>query len=189
MIQGPHEEDVDIMPREEVFLISSFVMNLRHGAAHTLEMLRHARHLVEERADRKARKSLQFPRIKLRKWLFSGQEELGTVHVFDRETFAREQGNSSEENFSKTRPKRRSWSRRSSLTRSRLIYEFRRCRRVLGKVLDWLANSDSFIYAFKFMVGVMLVAWPAFVPAWNEWYLLNRGGGCPSDFLVFSVLC
>jgi hypothetical protein len=177
-ISGPQEEDpnVDIMPREEVFLISSFVMNLRHGAAHTLAMLRHARHLVEERADREGRKLLHFPRIKLRKWLFSGQEEPGTAQVFDRETFVREQGNSSEENFIKDRPKKRSLSRRSSFTGPRLTYEWRRCRRVLGKVLDWLANSDSFIYAFKFMLGVMLVSWPAFVPSWNGWYLLNRGG-------------
>jgi hypothetical protein len=33
-ISGPHDGDVevDVMPREEVFLISSFVMNLQHGA-------------------------------------------------------------------------------------------------------------------------------------------------------------
>jgi hypothetical protein len=151
--------------------------------AHTLEMLRHARHLVEERADRKGRKSLHFPRIKLRKWLFSGTEEPDTVRAGDRETFQSEQPNDSDITLvNHDVSKRRLRRSRRKITRSRALYTWRKSRKVLGKTLDWFANSDSFIYAFKFMLGVMLVAWPAYVPAWRQWYVLNRGGVLPFSF-------
>jgi hypothetical protein len=163
------------MPREEVFLISSFVMNLRHGASHTLDMLRHSRALVEERANRKGCKSLHFPRIKMRKWLFSGTEESDTLRISERETFARDPGNESSENF-KNQTTRRSWGRKSRITRSTLSQRWRKFRWVLGKILDWMAHSDSILYALKFTLGVMLVAWPAFVLDWVEWYTLIRGG-------------
>ncbi|KAA8914554.1 hypothetical protein FN846DRAFT_926778 [Sphaerosporella brunnea] len=185
-----HEGDtvVDLMPREEVFLISSFVMNLQHEAAHTLEMLRAARHLLEERLERKGRKSLHFPRIKLRKWLFSGPEEPDTVRAGDRETFQSEQPNDADITLiNHDVTKRRMTRVRRKETRSRVFYIWRKSRQALGKILDWIAHSESFIYAFKFMLGVMLCAWPAFVPAWADWYSLSRGVWAPLIFvLVFE---
>lgn len=66
---------VDIMPRMETFLISSFLLNLRQAALHTLEMLYHSRTIVEKRQARHERRRLYAPRINWRKWLISGGEE------------------------------------------------------------------------------------------------------------------
>jgi hypothetical protein len=66
---------VDIMPRMETFLISSFLLNLRQAALHTLEMLNHSREIVEKRQARHDRRRLYAPRINWRKWLTSGGEE------------------------------------------------------------------------------------------------------------------
>ncbi|KAF8537599.1 hypothetical protein BDD12DRAFT_744544 [Trichophaea hybrida] len=189
-LQGPQDVDVDLMPREEVFLISSFVMNLRHGASHTLDMLRHSRVLVEERANRKGRKSLHFPRIKMRKWLFSSTEESDTLRISERETFARDLGNDHESSNSfndKNRTSRLSRDRKTRITRPKLSQRWRKFRWMMGKCLDWMAHSDSIIYALKFTLGVMLVAWPAFVSNWVQWYTLIRGVWAPLIFvLVFE---
>ncbi|KAI5821204.1 hypothetical protein BZA77DRAFT_238452 [Pyronema omphalodes] len=190
VLQEPnqHDVEVDLMPREEVFLISSFVMNLRQSATHALEMLKHSRTLVEAREDRKGRKSLHFPRIKIRKWLFSGTEEPDTVRVTERETFAREPGNESREHLvdSRRRTKRPRY-RRSRAAGSNIARKWRKLRWMLGKVLDWVSSSDAFLYAFKFTFGVMLVTWPAFVHGWVQWFYLNRGVWAPLIFvLVFE---
>lgn len=166
------------MPREEVFLISSFVMNLRHGASHTLDMLWHSRTLVEERASRKGRKSLHFPKIKVRKWLFSGSGEPDAFHVSERESFSRERGGdvSSEIIDAGKRNTGSLRDRKPGIAGSKLGKRWAKSRRASGKALDWIAHSDSFLYAVKFTVGVMLVAWPAFVLKWVEWYSMIRGG-------------
>ncbi|RAL60343.1 hypothetical protein DID88_000119 [Monilinia fructigena] len=65
---------IDIMPRMETFLISSFLLNLRQAALHTLGMLRHSRVLVERRQERHGRKRIYLPQINWRKWLQSGGE-------------------------------------------------------------------------------------------------------------------
>jgi hypothetical protein len=66
---------VDIMPRMETFLISSFLLNLRQAALNTLEMLNHSREIVEKRQARHNQRRLYAPRINWRKWLTSGGEE------------------------------------------------------------------------------------------------------------------
>lgn len=181
------DEDVDFMPREEVFLISSFVMNFRHGATHTLGMLKHSRGLVEERIARKGRKSLHFPKIKLNKWLFASTEERDAIIVPDRETFEREPDNKSNEEFINGKSTKRRKHRRSNFTGSTFSHKWRKFRRGLGRLLDWMANSNPFLYAIKFSIGVMLLSFPAFVTSWSGWYSENRGGLFPSTaFLRFG---
>ena len=67
---------VDVMPREEIFLISSFILNLRQAATHTLRMLQHCRVLVEQREARRGRKRIHPPHIKWRKWIDLGGDEV-----------------------------------------------------------------------------------------------------------------
>lgn len=50
-----------------------------------------------------------------------------------------------------------------------------RIRERLADILEWLQDSDDVTYAFKLVVAVFLVLWPAFVASWNTWYSLNRG--------------
>lgn len=50
-----------------------------------------------------------------------------------------------------------------------------RIREKLAGILEWLQGSDDVIYAFRLVVAMFLVLWPAFVASWNTWYSLNRG--------------
>ena len=68
-------KEPDIMPREEVFLMSSFLLNVRQAATHIEGMLKHSRELVERRQHRKGRRRVYAPRIKWSKWLYTGGEE------------------------------------------------------------------------------------------------------------------
>ncbi|KAL7922354.1 hypothetical protein ACQKWADRAFT_87084 [Trichoderma austrokoningii] len=61
---------LDFMPRMETFLISSFLLAFRQASAHILNMLRHARYLVEQRQRRNDRLRIWIPHLSsLRKWL------------------------------------------------------------------------------------------------------------------------
>lgn len=69
------DEMGDIIPREEVFLISSFYLNMRQSALHISQMLECSRGLVDQCQKRKSRRRFHAPQIKWRKWLYSGGEE------------------------------------------------------------------------------------------------------------------
>ena len=76
IIQELEGEEPDIMPREEVFLISSFLLNIRQAAQHVEDMLEHTRELVEHRQARNERLRIYAPRIKWANWLSTGGEEV-----------------------------------------------------------------------------------------------------------------
>lgn len=63
------------MPREETFLVSSFLLNFRQAASHTLDMLEHSRVLVERRRERRGRRRIYAPHINWQKWLYTGGGE------------------------------------------------------------------------------------------------------------------
>ncbi|KAF3928525.1 hypothetical protein ABW21_db0203651 [Orbilia brochopaga] len=69
------EVEFDILPREEIFLVSSFLLNLRLAAQTTATMLKEARSLVEEYDTLKGKRHFHFPNFTSRKWLFSGESE------------------------------------------------------------------------------------------------------------------
>lgn len=74
-LQESKKEEAGIMPREEVFLVASFLLNLRQAASHVEDMLRHSRALVLQHRSRHGRRRFYAPRIKWSKWLYSGGEE------------------------------------------------------------------------------------------------------------------
>lgn len=51
-----------------------------------------------------------------------------------------------------------------------------RLRGTLADTVEWLQDSDDFLYATKLTVAFFLVTWPAFVASWNTWFSLSRGG-------------
>ncbi|KAI9902714.1 hypothetical protein N3K66_002066 [Trichothecium roseum] len=68
-------ETHDLMPRMEMFLVSSFLLGFRQTAIHLLAMLQHSRRLVEERRRRNDRFTLWVPRVAdFRTWLRTGGE-------------------------------------------------------------------------------------------------------------------
>ncbi|KAL8815135.1 MAG: hypothetical protein Q9223_005703 [Gallowayella weberi] len=75
-IQGLDDQQLDMMPREEIFLVASFLLNLRQAATHIDEMLKTSRALVLQRQSRHDRRRFYAPRIKWSKWLSTGGEEV-----------------------------------------------------------------------------------------------------------------
>ncbi|KAL2060893.1 hypothetical protein VTL71DRAFT_8945 [Oculimacula yallundae] len=194
------QPQVDIMPRMETFLVSSFLLNTRQAALHTLHMLRHSRLLVEKRQARHNRPRLYAPRINWRKWLRSGGEDeplaLPETARKDFRTGKSEDGVEDDDDDSMTSketllnskdvesaprkggsvsPNTRTPAKQTnkrSVKQGTLIH---RLRNRLADCLEYIAGSDDVLYAVKLTVAVFLVSWPAFVSRWNVWYSLNRG--------------
>lgn len=186
---------VDIMPRMETFLISSFLLNLRQAAAHTREMLKHSRKLVEKRQARHDRRKLWAPRINWRKWLTTGGEqdflslpdqgrkdkrlgkteeqddphELTETRVKQSKTKDLESGGETEPTLQ--RPKTKKVKPKKCQEKGRIA----RLRIKLDDFIDATLHSDDVEYAIKLAVAVLLVTWPSFLGQWNAWYSANRG--------------
>ena len=192
--------EVDIMPRMETFLISSFLLNLRQAALHTLQMLKHSRVLVEKRQARHERHRLYAPRINWRKWLVSGGEEdmmalpesgrkdmrTGTKNEEagdDSATTSKlsllsnkdiETGATLEPSSPQPAPQSKEAAKRKT-KRSEPVSVVQRLRIWLADAVEFLMGSDDIAYAIKLTVAVFIVTWPAFLQHWNTWYSLNRG--------------
>ena len=191
---------VDIMPRMETFLISSFLLNLRQVALHILEMLKHSRELVEKRQARHGRRRIYAPRINWRKWLVSGGEEdmlalpengrkdvrTGTM----REDPQDDDPSTSNESLLKKRdvesaPRRESLAppvtlqaKQAAATKDEKQEKgslTHRLRNGLADTIEYLVGSEDVLYAIKLTIAAFLVTWPAFLHQWNAWYSLNRG--------------
>lgn len=192
---------VDIMPRMETFLISSFLLNLRQAALHTLEMLRHSRVLVEKRQARHGRHRLYAPRIDWRKWLTSGGEEdmlalpeSGRKEARsgnkDEDAKNEEDSSTSEESLlankdiesgataSQNPLPHVQHANQAAKARGKAPAEIslvQHLRNALADTIEFLIGSEDVSYALKLTTAVFLVTWPAFLAQWNSWYSLNRG--------------
>lgn len=208
-LQESNEKPMDIMPRGEVFLVASFVLNLRQAATHIEGMLKHSRSLVLQRQSRHDRRRFYAPRIKWSKWLNSGGEKDEAMPV------AYQKSNRKGENDGKADDKDDTYhprfkddliagtDREADLERGRSSGtklaklagpysrptshqgQTLRIRGAMADSLEWAQNSDDLLYAFKLAVAVFLVTWPSFVAPWNTWYSLNRGGEWNPDYLLW----
>ncbi|KAI9645618.1 hypothetical protein NHQ30_006360 [Ciborinia camelliae] len=188
---------VDIMPRMETFLISSFLLNLRQAALHTLGMLRHSRVLVERRQERHGRKRIYLPQINWKRWLQSGGEadvlalpdnarkDARTGKKKDDDADDGVSINSGETLLAKkdvesATPKEETPAHspkipdQSAKQKKKGTFMFR-LRNGLADTIEYLVSSDDISYAIKLTVAVFIVTWPAFLVQWNNWYHLNRG--------------
>jgi hypothetical protein len=75
VLQGLRKEEPDVMPREEVFIVSSFLINLQQAANVFLDILVHARFIYQRRQELGTRYRIYLPHIRWRKWLRTGGEE------------------------------------------------------------------------------------------------------------------
>jgi hypothetical protein len=192
---------VDIMPRMETFLISSFLLNLRQAALHTLEMLTHSRILVEKRQTRHDRRRLYAPRINWQKWLVSGGEEdsfaLPEQGRKDARTGKRDENKGDDQSVNsketllkkkdvESAPPNEPQSQSQSPPPAKGVDQvsskqaekgtlIHRLRNGLADAIEYLVGSDDVLYALKLTIAVFLVTWPAFLHQWNTWYSLNRG--------------
>jgi hypothetical protein len=192
---------VDIMPRMEIFLISSFLLNLKQAALRTLDMLKHSRDIVEKYQARNGRHSIYVPRINWRKWLASGGEEdmlalpeagrkqarSGKVdnQGLDKDTSSTETKLSVKKTdlesrmLEEPRSSQLATSATQQMTKKSTEpqkHTFIHTLRIgLADAIDYLSASDDFAYAVKLTFAVFLVTWPALVQSLNSWYSLNRG--------------
>ena len=187
------EDWPDPMPREEIFLISSFYLNMRQAATHIVSMLDQARELVDQYRRRKGRRRLYAPRIWSRSWLYTGggedQDARGTTNPSDSdrgEMRAPDDEGDEDEGVSKHVSRQKThdsnplsptvtFSDESGHRLSWLLQAFSKFRLILADVLESLQYSSDLQYAFKVAIASFLVLWPAFVAQWNEWYSLERG--------------
>lgn len=195
-------KEPDIMPREEVFLMSSFMLNLRQAASHIESMLKHSRELVERRQQRNGRRRIYAPHFRWSNWLYTGGEEDEALPTSGRK--GNRQGTSDEReddeddveslNSKKSllahqgdleknavtpevkegTKERDKESRAQDFERQETLYSLR-LRGQAADALEWIQHSEDLLYAMKLGVAVFLVLWPAFVAAWNTWYSLDRG--------------
>ncbi|KAG8528330.1 uncharacterized protein KY384_007248 [Bacidia gigantensis] len=200
---GLRDREPDIMPREEIFLISSFMLNFRQAGSHIEDMLKHGRDLVSQFNNRHGRPRFYLPRIKWSKWLFSGEEDealpnSGRQSTRRGEKEVRKTKSRTEDTTTDIEPligRDRDLERNAGLKtkrkqatssaikekgsstafRSTMMSTLSRIRGRLADALEWAQDSEDLLYAFKLAFGIMLVTWPGFVASWNQWYSLNRG--------------
>ncbi|KAL8980919.1 MAG: hypothetical protein Q9205_004141 [Flavoplaca limonia] len=199
------DQQLDVMPREEIFLVASFVLNLRQAATHVEQMLQTSRSIVLQHQTRHGRRRLYAPKVKWSKWLYTGGEQLEGLSVSSRKrnkSNEREKKNHTTDaaTVGSTEHLVRSASAKQDLeqgtksaqrpsnarpepeTTPVLASDIGnnislplRLRARLADGLEWAQRSDDLLYAFKLNVAVFLVTWPAFIADWNQWYSLNRG--------------
>lgn len=191
-----HSTHVDVTPRMEIFLISSFILNLRQAATNMRKMLKHSRKLVEKRQARHEKRRLWAPRIHWRKWLTTGGEH-DKLSLPDQGRKDKRQGKSEDQDDDKgphgTRAKVKTGdleaggqaapvqkppaptATKKAKPKKEEKSRFARLRIKLDDFVNGVAGSDDVEYAIKLTIAVLLVTWPAFVGKWNTWYYLNRG--------------
>lgn len=195
---------VDLMPRMETFLISSFILAFRQSASQIMAMLRHARSLVEQRQTRKNRSTIWLPNVgSFREWLSTGGEaNVTTAPEITRQADADSQAsplvatpatpcsesqgdsvskqmNDEEAQHEKETPQPDK-KKKSGL--------FSTSRRKLADAIEWAQKSGDLVYASKLSIAVMLVSWPALIPSLNDWYTEVRGIWAPMQLiLVFEL--
>lgn len=195
-------KEPDIMPREEVFLMSSFLLNVRQAASHIECMLKHSQGLVEHRQQRNGRRRIYAPHIKWSKWLYTGGEEDEALPKSGRKgnrQGASDEHEDDEDDIDSLNCKKSLLAHQGDLERNALAPEVKeeakkrekvpraehserhntpyslRLRGHAADALEWIQHSEDLLYAMKLCVAVFLVLWPAFVTSWNTWYSLNRG--------------
>jgi hypothetical protein len=200
-IQNLNGPQIDIMPRVETFLISSFILNLRQAAIHTHQMLTHSRKLVEKRQARHDRRRVYAPKLQWRKWLTSGGEQdmmaLPSKGRKDARTGTLKESsegdanttNNSEVNLLKEPKDEEAATNRNDTPSTKPATKSKpptktakykgtithRLRNHLADAVECALSSEDVLYSLKLTVAVFLVTWPAFLSAWNYWYYVNRG--------------
>ncbi|KAI1874751.1 uncharacterized protein JN550_002180 [Neoarthrinium moseri] len=204
---------VDIMPRMETFLISSFLITLRQAASQIHMMLKHSRVLVERRLNRHARRRIYFPKISWKKWLKSGGErDINTVpenarkearggHGALGEDPRHDEDDPSTSDEQLLRHPKDEEMGRAQENQATLGKIPRRkgppksesntvlwLRGLAADVVEFIADSDALAFALKMSVAGWIVTWPAFVPSLNPWYASVRASWASLQLiLVFEV--
>ncbi|KAI0165510.1 hypothetical protein GGR57DRAFT_123625 [Xylariaceae sp. FL1272] len=206
----------NVTPRMETHLISTFLINISQAGSQVLDMLKHARTLIERKHSRNSRRRLYWPRISWKKWLTSGGESDGNALPENARKEARA-GFGMTEDSKNTDDEATSTSTETLLNPKHDIEtgevcggrpaEFQRgriprrkgpkkakastglwTRGIAADVVEFLMDSSDLTFALKMTVAALLVTWPAFIPSLNPWYVSVRGTWATLQLiLVFEV--
>ncbi|KAH8681198.1 hypothetical protein BX600DRAFT_14843 [Xylariales sp. PMI_506] len=207
---------VDLMPRMETFLISSFLISLRQAAAQVAAMMVYCRSLVEIRQAKHGRRRIYFPRISWKKWLKTGgEQDINSVPENARKE-ARAGHGTREENKhhdedetlgNDERMLRRMTDEETGPSREKMpgLPEQGKIPRRKGPaksdgsitlwlrglaadLIEFLVDSDDLAFALKLSFAGWLITWPAFVPSMNAWYASIKASWASLQLiLVFEV--
>ena len=205
VIQDIQGLEPDIMPREEIFLIASFILNVRQATAHIEAMLVHTHELVAHHQHRHGRRRLYAPRIKWASWLSTGGAEDESLPATGKKPMRKGERNAEDEDseaqsISSRRTLLADQKRQLDLEKQgsqseqekkstiapkktpakekeahRPVSKILMIRGKMADILEWMQESEDLLYAIKIVISVFLVLWPAFVYRWNTWFSLNRG--------------
>ncbi|ETS82366.1 hypothetical protein PFICI_04242 [Pestalotiopsis fici W106-1] len=208
---------VDVMPRTETFLISSFLVTLRQAASQVNHMLKQSRDLVDKRQRRRNRRRLYFPRISWRRWLKTGGEKDANAVPESARKEARAGQASHKEHAHLDEEAPTPSPSNSRLCRDLGDEEANRVdekqerpvpknvprakqsskswtstglwlRGLLADAIEFVASSDDLAFALKMSVAGWLVTWPGFVPSTHAWYSSIRASWASLQLiLVFEV--
>jgi len=197
--------EIDLLPREETFVVNSFLLNLRLIAYVLSEkvqllsnvyretasdMLKHGRDLVAERRKYKTNHRLHFPEIKRGKWLQTGGDEEGNRFGQRFKNVADYYQASDKKKMDTDISEVHEATQQQSV--DQIGYDssrFARLRETAANVIDWFMYSDDIHYAFKLTVGLLLVTFPSFIETTAQWFYISRAGkpstSCYSDLFTY----
>lgn len=200
----------------ETHLVSSFLISISQATRQVLDILRHARKLVERRQARKGALKLYWPHISWKKWLKSGGEQDGNVlpenarkeartgHGPIEDSRDRDDESASNNTDALLSPiadeetgvigikediarRNEKRSHQNGLQESQSS-DISRLRGLAADTIEFFQNSDDLAFALKMTIAASLLTWPAFVPSLNAWYGSVRGTWATLQLiLVFEV--
>lgn len=214
VVLGETGQDFDLMPRIEMFLVSSFLLGFRQAALHILQVMRHSRDLVEQRKNRNDRPVVWLPNsTDIRQWLTtSGENDAMVLPESARKEVRtgktskpapssdsadtstsedplpwQKKKDDEEKALGTTKPEDSTPGRKRSST-SKTITKSRsllsRVRTRAADILEWAQHSDDLAYALKLTIAVFIVSWPSFVASWRAWYGDVRGIWAPLQLVL-----
>ncbi|KAF3925489.1 hypothetical protein AA313_de0202592 [Arthrobotrys entomopaga] len=166
------EYEFDILPREELFLVSSFLLNFRlvageaeqseamdAGAKENVSRYQKATE-GSNNGDKKANTKQQSLKVD-KKRLANGPSSTQKQPVTKKDKKA-----SNEDSKKEQKKAEEEQEKKPSSTR---------IRDGLADIVDWITTSRHLHYAIKLTIGGMLLSWPAFVPEFSLFYYNYRG--------------
>lgn len=167
----------NFMPREELFLLSSFLLNFRELAVTTCSLMSQCRDLAEVRLEREQRgwkgQKLWFPplftKASLFTYLSTGSSEVETSSIFTRSSHLNS-------NYHENSKNKRTNDLEEDVRELNKKTKTGRIRNFIADMVELPSKYGPHTrYGLKFTVCLMLVSFPAFIPQSRSWFADLRG--------------
>lgn len=201
-------QSLDLTPRMETFLISSFLLAFRQAGSEIMSMAQHMRNLVETKQDKRNKLFVWLPTIvSIRQWLETSSdsdavtpaEPTQAMNNTDEASPSASEAptpggsvlgqHSRVNSYDEEAPQAGAGTDADNQTsRASPATWLQQQRQNAADAIEWVQKSSDLVYAAKLCIAVMLVSWPALVPSWNQWYTEVRGIWAPLQLvLVFEL--